>query len=65
MKQKILTAIFIICAIFILMGVATILKGDIENAKEALIMAAYLFFFLSAMLIIKWPEFGRMLAGKY
>jgi len=59
MKQKILTAIFVICAIFIFMGVVTILNGDIENTKEALIMAAYQFLFLSVMLIIKWRKFGR------
>ncbi|WP_158267484.1 hypothetical protein [Adhaeribacter arboris] len=58
MKKKALLLVFCVCAFFVLMGLGTILKGDIENRKEALIMATYLLFFLSIMLLITRPKFG-------
>ncbi len=61
MKQKILNIIFVISAIFIALGIGTILKGDIENTKETLIMAAYLLFFLSVILITKWSMLLKLI----
>ncbi len=65
MKEKVLTAIFTICAIFILMGIGTILKGDIENLKEAMFITAFLLFFISLMLASKWQHLLKIVSPTF
>ncbi len=57
--KNLLKIIFCVCGVFILLGFATIIKGDIENAKEGWIMIAYLSFFSLIMLFTKFAKFGK------
>ncbi len=57
--KKVSVFVYWTCAIFILLGVGTILKGDIENTKEALFMAIYLLFFVTLFFVIKRIELRK------
>ncbi len=62
MKSVISNIFFFSSAIFIMMGIATIIKGDIEGSREGIFMAAFILFFCSIMVIAKWSKFLKLLS---
>jgi len=65
MKRNFFKIISVACIIFLLLGIGTILKGDIENTKEAMIMAVYLLFFSYIILVIRLFKVENKNTGKY
>ncbi len=53
MLKNLLKAISISLVIFIIAGIATILKGDVNHVSEALFMALYLGVVITALVFIR------------
>lgn len=47
MEKILSTIVLILCALFIVLGIGTIIKGDVDGYRETLFMAAYLLFFIT------------------
>jgi len=65
MNKKISILIFLICSVFVLMGLGTILTGDVAGNRESLFMAAYLGFFLTVMTVNTLVKYSRKSSAKH
>ena len=65
MKKAVSTIVFLLCAVFIIMGIANIISGDIENYKEGIYMIIFLLFFGTIMVLAKWPAFKKIFTRKF
>lgn len=59
MKRIIALVLLSVSIVFFILGLATIVKGDVNGMQESLFMSVYLIFFAATAFLGKWMARGN------